>query len=102
MPRTCCVPNCRGNYADDIEKNGKVSVFYFPKNENTKKQWLKIFHVKIGGQVNHLPYASGTFVKMILERMPFQMGYLLLLINETKCLEVSFYYQSYIFLTTFE
>ena len=40
MPRTCCVPSCKGNY-----KSGpKVSTFSFPKEEILKNKWLSAIH----------------------------------------------------------
>ena len=36
MPHRCCVPRCNGNYDKEI----KVSVFGFPKDEVLKKKWV--------------------------------------------------------------
>lgn len=36
MPFMCCVPRCKGNYAD----GPKVSVFSFPTDEPTKRKWI--------------------------------------------------------------
>ncbi|XP_049774363.1 uncharacterized protein LOC126162092 [Schistocerca cancellata] len=40
MPRRCCMPNCRGNY----DNGPKVSVFYFPSDENLRRKWLSAVH----------------------------------------------------------
>ena len=36
MPRKCCVPNCRGNYAG----SKVVSIFKFPADESKRRLWL--------------------------------------------------------------
>ncbi|XP_046987114.1 uncharacterized protein LOC124575171 [Schistocerca americana] len=40
MPRRCCMPNCRGNY----DNGPKVSVFYFPSDDNLRRKWLSAVH----------------------------------------------------------
>ncbi|XP_047112066.1 THAP domain-containing protein 5-like [Schistocerca piceifrons] len=40
MPRRCCMPNCSGNY----DNGPKVSVFYFPSDENLRRKWLSAVH----------------------------------------------------------
>lgn len=37
MVLKCCVPNCKGNY----DKDRKVHVFKFPKDEVMRNKWLR-------------------------------------------------------------
>jgi hypothetical protein len=43
MPNKCCVPNCSSNYARTIlgTSSAYVTMFYFPKDDETKQKWLK-------------------------------------------------------------
>lgn len=41
MPRKCCVPNCKSNYKSN-QSVGSISTFSFPKDEQLKKQWLRV------------------------------------------------------------
>lgn len=42
MPDKCCMPNCSSNY--DNTKNAYVSVFAFPKDDETRQKWIKCVH----------------------------------------------------------
>lgn len=43
MPRKCCVPGCKSNYASTLreEKSRCVTTFAFPKNEKQRTEWIR-------------------------------------------------------------
>ena len=41
MPKHCCVPGCRSNYASTSKEEGYVSVFKFPSDEKRKDEWIR-------------------------------------------------------------
>ena len=56
MVNKCCVPGCNSNYDSTVAKEGLIRCFSFPKDENTKKIWLR----KISRQ--NLPVTKNTVV----------------------------------------